>query len=631
MQKSSNTTVNLELEKSYDNNASWLYDKFKLENPEVKTNGVWKKGYVYYFYCLDINDEESFESWLYENKPIGLQVSIVASVPKEAVKLPSRTYNEVIEQKGFPFSIRYFKAMLYLELGKNFPFFIINEDQKKRAFKIITKSKLTTDEKKLFDISFSKMEIGRDYQFEIDNNLDCSSLSFRSVDKSGDIELIPSKFLFKSVSGPLRSIIEEDEEFWIDNRNIVFGNKQFDNKPLPATNWDNINGACLLDTSVFPAYNIRNYLTIFKTVILALPLKNSFEKVLHSLTISEKELIELINQGYVKIILPHAIDRYNKEILEIVAESSPHNLILSRKLTCLAIEDLKHKIPYLFPSVNTVEQQILLQTMYNVATKSNNVIVKKRLLTLVKILGEIWSSSIILAHKYGAFSIGQCLGKLASGLYKNMTGRDLIIEFGSAALPLQLGTALNSTVYPVNFENYSELLHTEYIASLYSDIPKGKTLQDASLLNVFAKDLLSVDNSVPIIEFVKSFKGGDIERLRNLFFKKQEAIASNDEFINIINNFNKTVTSYEKRKKFLSRHDIKALLPLCSALTGVIYDRPLEGVFGGFSLWFINIFDQYRGSNSTLDMILDAFEGSITMKNPNTVMLGRIKKKLKAL
>ncbi|MBU3198506.1 hypothetical protein LL037_18735 [Clostridium estertheticum] len=65
----------------------------------------------------------------------------------------------------------------------------------------------------------------------------------------------------------------------------------------------------MINASVFPQADIRNYLSIYKTLIIAPPLEGCEDEFLSSLGVKLDELIELVMLGRINFVVPQSIDR----------------------------------------------------------------------------------------------------------------------------------------------------------------------------------------------------------------------------------------------------------------------------------------------------------------------------------
>jgi len=617
----------------FDLYARWSYDQLRLKQPNVITEGLYEIGQQYFIVCPDLseellaNDKNSLNHWFKRNKACTCQIKLIKEKPKNAIKVPDRSLEELIILASYPRTERDIYTDLTLELPKTFPYFNIKMED--NVLNIFIKRELSYEEEEIFKNAFDYLQIPIEYIIKVDENIQLEP--FRMKGSQGDIDLISSKRLPNNISKNLKMLWEKDEDFWVDNRLKVLGSeaKTYDNF-IPSS-WGGKYSCCLVNASVFPPHDIRNYLSIYQKVILVAPLDLKSSEIYISLGVNESELVELVRLGRVQLLFPQSIDRYPIQLLNEVAEISPENIMFSRRLACITICDIRARLPFLYPIFGVNERQELLRFLKLISDELEDTKLKSILDSLIDELSQIWSSFEFLVHYRGAMGtmfVG--FGTFLASIFKTISNMDLILEFSSASSSVEWGGALGANIFPIVDSNgYSEEPHTEIIASIYSGVPEGWVPNYVSNINTTVEGILSISKDIPVIEFAKSFGGGDIDRLRGLVYGIVKHQYNPDLLKEAIDKFNKEVISYEKSSKRLNEWDIIGLVLELSSLSL----RNKTGVYIPLAGWFLNMFVkliEIYGTNYTfLLKIFDNMKASIMNVTPDAVLVCRMKRSLK--
>src|SRR5208282_1808697 len=99
----------------------------------------------------------------------------------------------------------------------------------------------------------------------------CQPTSMKPAALGGALELIASKRLPSGFGGAVKKALEEDEEFWVRERQTVLASDV--RKPaefLPEAFCKN-DSRCLVNAAVFPTKNLRTYLSLYRNVTIVMP------------------------------------------------------------------------------------------------------------------------------------------------------------------------------------------------------------------------------------------------------------------------------------------------------------------------------------------------------------------------
>src|SRR5699024_2652619 len=104
--------------------------------------------------------------------------------------------------------------------------------------------------------------------------------------KSRDsLTITVSKHSLSNYSKPLLHKWEEDEQLWSDRKEELFISS--DNLKIEIEKEQQ--SACFINGRYGEAHNIRNYLTLFNEIQIVVPIESTYEKLLHSLDITEDD------------------------------------------------------------------------------------------------------------------------------------------------------------------------------------------------------------------------------------------------------------------------------------------------------------------------------------------------------
>ncbi|WP_188453384.1 hypothetical protein [Virgibacillus oceani] len=276
-----------------DGYARYSYERLQLQQPHLKTDGIYKKGYEYYIKCKNLNVEplNEPESSIVEvfNKQIkilGCKITLVTNLPDGAINLDNRTMEEVLQLSGNPFNVIDFNKQLSLLLPKTFPRLWLSFNHGPQGWDVEVEKDLNQSE---LEVLKDKVSLLCGYKAEINCYL-ASNIEEKFKRKHQDpLSLTVSKHSTFNYSKALMEKWEEDEQLWSDNKRDLYLSGQ-------ANGWEfdkPQDSSCLINGKFGEAHNIRNYLTLFNEIQIVVPIESSYEKLLHSLDITEDELVKL--------------------------------------------------------------------------------------------------------------------------------------------------------------------------------------------------------------------------------------------------------------------------------------------------------------------------------------------------
>jgi hypothetical protein len=614
-----------------DNYARWSYEQLLLQQSHIEFKGLWKLGGAYFIDCPRLEEQktlsgEKIDEWFDNNcRVITANAKIVSEIPVAAEKVPERSVLDRIELAGSPRNLRDLLVDVNLKLPRDFPHFLLG--QKDGSFRVTTKHPISEIQQDEIAGIFNQFEYFLPVTFCSDPSLnETRSEPFRYKFGNGDINLIPGRLLRDPYSASLKHLIEDDDDFWTTTKKSVLGT--FHRSPLLPGGWGQDGKlGCFVDASVSKVDNIRNYLSMYDVVHLAMPLEVNIGGALAALGISHDDMVALASLGRLRIILPQAIDRYPLGLLNTLADAAPESLLFSRRLAAATVSSLRERIPLLYAPVGPRQRYEILHALSRILSESpdKNHAYGYR---VIAELGAIWSKSENSLQTLGAMGVGfSGISPVASAVYKHGTGKDIALELWGAAHKVEWSIALGSHVFPHSSEVYNENPACEFIAGLYSPVwGRGRGIVPPLAMSAVA-DVLSIDNNAPVIEFAKEFESAEIERFRRVIFKLSGGKGSAEELAVAVRDFNAAIRHYEKRPGLLKALN---LIGMVSAQIASSVDPTLTKLVSPMSFFlkfiFDRLIDELPRKNAYAGQLIDYLNSALTGKpNADAVLVSRIR------
>lgn len=602
------------------------YDNIVLQQPHIVFNGLWLLNEQFYIHCPQSSDPEltaisgkKLTDWIKEYKIIGVPPTIlVATVPKGAVEIPHRTIEDIALSKSEPLTILDYERLLLLQLPHDFPFFKIDSEPPKLIYTV--ERILSDEEQTLLDIAHDTLNTILEPVFRVDENVSRKS-PFDSLSPilGHSLHLLNSRYVSiqqKNAGKSIKKLCEEDEDFWFDTKVEIFTkNIQTPFDFVPPDFLSN-QSACFIDASVYNPQNIRSYLTLFQKIIINMPLSDNVENFLAGLSITEKELTELVASNKVQFILPQSVDRYDRKFMEMVLDANQNSMLMSRRLAAISIAEIRKRMPLLFPSLDSAERQAVLNEIAQISAEdSDNILFK----TLRDNLGLLWLNMVTNIDAQGAMAVSSHgISQIVSEVIKHIHKSDKFLEVYFSTMPLEWAMALQASLIPANplQENYAGIS-----AAFYSKITNNpKTVPNISS-DVLLSKLYMIDNDCPISELLPFCTESITDRFLNIVeHSKKEEIIENISCE--VEKINKQILAYEKKVEHLTNYDLLGglILPLAAKCLPSEYGA-LEYVgFGAIALHAL--FTRRIFSPN----ITDRLRSIPTLIPKDSIFIGRIRK-----
>lgn len=613
-----------------------LGENLLLHHPELGHLEIWVEDYVYYL-VIDAPEAElgEIESWLAYNAMMGTPPIKFAFEPPEGARcIPQRSMQSVVELRGAFRNTRDVDSDLAISLPRDLPPF--NIEPIEHGVQLNFERALSTDQYELVRKAVVDLDIPIRAKIAHRTPLG-APLSFQRR-AQGDVALVPSRALPVGTPTAVRRLVEEDEEFWLENRNRVFSgsNPPFTQDLLPGS-WKDLDLACVVDASAFPPQNMRSYLTLYDTVVVSLPLESNFGESLAGFGVSDRELLALLETGRLKILLPQPVDRYPVRWLAEAQDSHPDALMGSRRLACAVLADAQVRFPLLYPPLELDDRQAVMMMVKQAANEDGvPEAVRKWFNVLAAELPDLWLSAPLLVHREGALMTPRVgVGWLAAQIFKEFHGTDRLIEIMHAAHGVEWAGALGAHAVPCSTGSYSEEAAADFLATMYSPLEKGSIPIADARSNKTVDNLLGLDNDVPVVDFAREFVGADVQRLRRAVRDITIWNQDDDMLERAIEAYNRDVRQYEKRPDRLKTFNVVGMVPAIAAAAAF---PELLGPYGRFlplGLWMLGVLitsnTEPKHQGPAVGRLIDYVNALLAAETPRAVLLSRLRKQVKAL
>jgi len=520
------------------------YESFRFETHDLFHKGLYTDGEKIYAVIQEVlGDEEkrtALENHYEEFRTMAIPpVVIVGEKLPGFINIPLRDSFEKSHLFGQPLVMGEFINQLNIHIPKKYQPF--NADMKwgTNEFKIILKNEVTNDDKEEIQLICESLGYqGFDYVFEV--NPDIS-------DYPGVVDqIIASGLIQKQFPRKILDRYEDDEDFWVENRKIVFSGDDLDRQDIFLPNdFLGKSTKCFVDASVFERRNLRVYLSLYEKVVIALPFKSEERDFYGMFGINPLELKELITRGRLLFVVPQNLARYSQSLLQEIIEVNPNAIIFSRRLAATAIQGIQKKTGIVGATFSSDEQY---EFLYYCA-RSNN----EGLKYLAKSLSDQWQFSEYMIDKEGAASVFRAgFSNLAIKLFE-AKGKDLSIELATASSSFEFAQGLNAHHFPFDSEQYSEVAACEAVSSLYSGVIDNSQFIRESEISMLLENVLAINNDMNVLELDDALTSNSLRSIPGIL--KGYSNLSNDELSLKLYELRKELMQIEKNRGNLAALD----------------------------------------------------------------------------
>ena len=454
--------------------------------------------------------------------------------------------------------------------------------------------------------------------------------------ESEGIRTLPSRLLPRNFDKSLLKAVEEDEDFWIDNKSVIYESTKLNISDIIPRSW--IKGNHLtgfINGSINVYDNIRNFFTLYESLIIALPLSDFNVDFFNSIGITEEEFFRLYECGKIKIIVPQCISRYRIEFLTKLVNIDVDNIIFCRKLSACSLIETRNRFPFLYPNIGSTERYQVLSALSSAFLNSQNIGLRNWGISLIEALSiNYLDSNYHLDHK-GAMGVSITgMTNLFSTTFKAITGKDYFLEMLSAGNYVEWSSPFKSVIItPKTHNNYDERNNVQIMANFYSTIkkvPLSKIENEDEIIS----GILTIDEGVDIVDLARSFHSKDVLNFRSLI-NDIDNQNNKQDITEKIRKFNSEVEKYERHRERLRRIDVAGLLSGVTGVAGsiVTIGTPIASIpIASLSIliWLEKLLYSNRNSNRILSKFYDSIDKAICSTDSKTVLVSRLKESIHA-
>lgn len=352
------------------------YESFRFKTHDLSHKGLYTDGEKIYAVIQEVlGDEEkrtALENYYEEFRTIAIPpVVIVGEKLPGFINIPLRDSFEKSHLFGQPLVEGEFINQLNIHIPKKYQPF--NADMKwgTNEFKIILKNEVTNDDKEEIQLICESLGYqGFDYVFEVNPDIsDYPGVVDFKTNSIDNLQIIASGLIQKQFPRKILDRYEDDEDFWVENRKIVFSGDDLDRQDIFLPNdFLGKSTKCFVDASVFERRNLRVYLSLYEKVVIALPFESEERDFYGMFGINPLELKELITRGRLLFVVPQNLARYSQSLLQEIIEVNPNAIIFSRRLAATAIQGIQKKTGIVGATFSSDEQYEFLYY----SARSNN-------------------------------------------------------------------------------------------------------------------------------------------------------------------------------------------------------------------------------------------------------------------
>lgn len=615
--------------------AIWSYNRLRLLQPQVEELGLYKTGDRYVIHCPGLtrtttaDDGKPLVDWFSRNRHLITPVTLAPTLPTDAKRVRELAPVEMAACTGDSHTLRDVYADLAIELPLDFPPYFIESGHGNII--VVTSRSLNEEEAQRLRETLERLKLAVQW------SITTSSTPFKKIDEfarnpQGDLDLLPARSSrARGMALELSHLIRADEEFWLEHRNRLTRPSRAPVSLLPAT-FSSGKARCLVNAAL-STDDIRNHLSIYQRVSIVMPLQGSLDRFYATAGMTENEAVQLAQLGRLEFLCPQAVDRYSTRLLERLATEAPGSLLLSRRLALATAEECRRRMPLLYPDLTMQERAALLRSLVNRAGKHGNAAQRAMFEALVRDLGRIWGSAESRLHREGAMA-NPALGIAvpASKLFQAAGLPDRTLELTSSAMAVEWAAALGAVVQPTEMEIFSDRSYTEFLANLYSGLNGDALPRIAPASNVRVSDILAVGRDVPVLDFARSFTGGDIDRLRTFIVQLARHRYDADEAATAVDAFNKEVERYANDSKRLERWDLMGLVLMAGGATASTEAAKVSGIVS-LGIWVFTrikmLIEEGTLSEPNVVRWVDSTLAELYKTSTDAVLVHRLKQRLR--
>jgi len=617
------------------------YERFVLLNPHIRTEGLYTDGLHFVIVCPNLEDSSMssdgrpINKWLEDCRDMCCPISLSTHVPSEWQLVPERSISDLTHGRGKWRNIRSVMSDLLSLLPRDFPKINVMDGEKPGIIGIGVERDLTSLEIENLRSAVETLHLDARVVVRIDVKNAIKPFEYRTTKGPADIDIIPSSLFQWQSFKYIKKSWEKDEDLWIRNKEQVINGKFTDKRLFFPSGWSDDKSVCFIDYWTHEHQDIRTCLTVYDCVIIGLPFRDNFSKLLDRLKCSEQELIDLAKISKIAFAVPQSIDRYPVDFLDRVASEAPDSLLLPRQLASVVLLDARQRRPFLFPPFGIRERREFLSCLSLLFQEETKITPKSFMSAVIDGLGKIWFSYHDSINDRASMGISfHSLTPLYASILKNKTNRDFTVEMITVSHLVAIGGAFGASVVPLHSKDYSE----ENLTRIFADFYSGRNIKNFPIFESRHADILngvlSISSDVPLLTIARDFSSSDVHRLRRLIVDLARGKSPDQEDAKVVDAFNKEVNSFRSRKDSLAEWDVSGFVLAVAPLILTKYLKDYPEILplidrAPLALWLLQRMFEQVSENPDVRKMLDWMVGIINITNSDIVMVARLRDKIK--
>lgn len=487
------------------------YERFILESADIDHQGLFLHDDK--IYALVPNLSSSLKNELIERyekvRVIGMPApEFCGDVDKNAERLPLSEAWKKICLHGYPFTVPEAENELNIHLPEKYHPFHFD-------FKFVTnifelKLRFAPNEDEINELRILLANLGYD-NFELVVTVDSSIPEYTRKDNMvrkilgydpNSLLLKAKSFLPKFYPKVVLDKYQEDQDFWVDNRTKIFSDLEFSQSDfIPTSILEST--SCFVDASVFSRQNIREYLALYRTVIIALPFNDNPKLSVNfyqMFSINRFELQELIRRQRLKFTITQNLERYDIELIATILDVDPCAILFPRALASSTIIGMRNRSGVLGHTLTTEQQFHFLRALKQEGSEAA--------FRLAGAVSNSWQGMEYVVNKLGPTGIAYVgMGQFMS----NMHAPEQTSMLGWLTASYEYSLGLGAHYFPYYDPNHPEMFKAfEYIGGCYAGFQrKNSRLQEAEL-GMLLNKVYSINNDMDVLELDRVFSGQEI-------------------------------------------------------------------------------------------------------------------------
>ncbi|WP_159565216.1 hypothetical protein [Budvicia diplopodorum] len=595
---------------------NYKFDHIGLFHDEENIYAVIQNHERYNFTLKEIQD-----LYDYKYKTMGAPGPMfINEIKQNFNKINLRNIYEKVNLFGQPFNAREFDNNLSIAMPSQFHPFHADLSWADNTFTFILKKEISKTE---FDEIVLICESLGYYGYKYEINTDSSLPEYNYIDKEnynnqGNLTLTASSYLKTNYPNEIIEKYEEDQEFWLENKLNILTDTNFTIEQCLTDSFIRNKNSCFIDATVFIRNNIREYLSLYDTIIIAIPLSESHHEnnFYDMFKINRIELLELVKRGRVKFVAYQNINRYDLNFLADVLSIDSECVLFSRRLTASSLLGIRNKTGLFGFAFDSETQYNILKSCY-----SSNI---ESLYILAESISDNMAFLEYALNQRGALAVSQFgAANFAAQIYK-ARGIDCYLELTTSAMGLEFAQGLGAHHFPFENTGYSEVNACKILNGIYNGVQSLSNDLRETEIQTLLSNIFTINNDMNVLELDDILSTHGRRRIPEIL--KEYSNLSPEELSFKIYSLNKEIRRIEKKEENISLLDLSGLVP---AVAGVLMEY--EGISGagyiGLLPWVIKLIMITSGNSKLLNNETFNKLESLTLNSPsNTILVHRIRK-----